>query len=295
MGFRLIAVDVDGTLLRSDGSISERTRTTLARAVDRGASLAVATGRRRRTALPIMHRLGVPHYLVASQGATTWYEDEIIAHAHLPVASARRAIELLDSNGHFGIIFGNSFQPEAIWVTGGDWRANPRVAQYLLRGERGDAPVPQNLGPDGIEHDPIEIIVFDDMDRLEALNEHLTGHTAPPPALDPPLQDDQSRPQPLWRVIFSRNQFTAGGAIEIVGPDTSKAHALAALCDRLGCTPAEVIAFGDNVNDLEMLNFAGLGVCMANGTPEARAAAGRVCPSNDEDGIAVTLEELGLA
>ena len=55
------------------------------------------------------------------------------------------------------------------------------------------------------------------------------------------------------------------------------------------------MAFGDNVNDVEMLEFAGLGVAMGNATPDARAVAGRIAPSNDEDGIAAVLEDLGFA
>jgi hydroxymethylpyrimidine pyrophosphatase-like HAD family hydrolase len=302
MGYRLIAVDVDGTLLRSDGTISQRTRGALARALGRGASIAVATGRRRRTALHILEQLDLPHYLVASQGAVTWHDDEIIDHAHLPVASARRALDILERRGHNAIIFGNSFQPEVIWASG-DWRANPRVADYLRRGSRGEnAPLVRDLTAGSvIEHDPIEIIVFDTRERLDALDEELTGHAPPPPSVDPPLQQDETHPQPLWRVIYSIGQFTAGPAIEIVGPKTSKEHALRKLCKRLGCTPEEVIAFGDNVNDLEMLHFAGMGVCMENGTEDAKAvvrakgANGLICPSNDDDGIAAMLEELGLA
>jgi HAD superfamily hydrolase (TIGR01484 family) len=322
MGYRLIAVDVDGTLLRSDGTISQRTRQALAAALAKGAHLAVATGRRRRTALQVLHQLeNLRYYLLSSQGAVTWEGDQIIDHAHLPEASARKAFEILRRREMVAVMFSNAAQPEVVWVAG-DWRASERMVTYVGRGSGGiNAPIQRDLTDETIDealaHDPIQLIVFDDMDRLEALNEELTGHAPPPPTFDPPLQEGVAVPQPrigsgrghvvaaqapkpLWRVIFSRNQFSAGGAIEIVGPDTSKAHALDALCRRIGCTPAEVVSFGDNINDHEMLAFAGLGVCMANGTEEAKALvrtrgpAGRIAPSNNEDGIAVTLEELGL-
>jgi hydroxymethylpyrimidine pyrophosphatase-like HAD family hydrolase len=295
MGYRLIAVDVDGTLLRSDGTISERTRNALRTATDRGVAVAVATGRRRTTALPIMRMLDVPHFLVASQGAVTWLDDEIISHAHLPLESALKAVAITDELGMCAMVFGNALHPETLWISG-DWRSNARVAAYVERApEKGGFPTVRELTPNVLEHDPIQLIVFDTMERLEALNERLTGHAPPPPSLDPPPQDGPEGPRHLWRIIFSKNQFTAGGAIEIVGPDTSKAHALQVLCDRLGCTRADVVAFGDNVNDLEMLAFAGLGVCMGNGTNEAKALADRIGPTNDEDGIAAVLEELGIA
>ena len=285
MAFRLMAVDVDGTLLRRDGSISSRTRRALGAAIERGLTLAIATGRRRRSATPILERLALPHYLVASQGAVIWRGDEIVAHSHLPRASARRALEIIESLGMQAVMFANAAQPETIWVAG-DWRANERLATYAQRNRE----LIEEMKHDAFEHDPIQIVVMDTMERLERLNEALTGHAPPGPLSDPPAQD-----APRWRVIFSKYQFTSGGAVEIVGPETSKAAALQTLCDQLGCLPEEVIAFGDQVNDLEMLEFAGLGVCMANGTPEAKAAADRVCPSNEEDGIAVTLEQLGLA
>jgi hydroxymethylpyrimidine pyrophosphatase-like HAD family hydrolase len=318
MGYRLIAVDVDGTLLRSDGIISQRTHDALAAALAKGAHLAVATGRRRRTAIHVLHQLhDVPYFLLSSQGAVTWEGDQIVAHAHLPRASARKALEILARREMVSVMFSNAAQQEVVWVSG-NWRQSQRMVAYVERGSgsgSGTPPLRRDLTDETIdealEHDPIQLIVFDDMDKLEALNEELTGHAAPPPTVDPPLQEGLAAPAkspagskpgapPLWRVIFSRNQFSAGGAIEIVGPDTSKAHALDALCRRIGCTPAEIVAFGDNINDHEMLLFAGLGVCMANGTEEAKALvrsrgpAGRIAPSNNEDGIAVTLDALGM-
>ena len=78
---------------------------------------------------------------------------------------------------------------------------------------------------------------MDTMERLERLDEALTGHRAPPPSEDPPAQEGPTESRPLWRVIFSKNQFTSGGAIEVVGPETSKAAALDTLGRRLGDRP----------------------------------------------------------
>jgi HAD superfamily hydrolase (TIGR01484 family) len=289
--YKLIAVDVDGTLLARDGRITPRTQAALRRAVEGGAALAVATGRRRRSALPIVERLGLPHYLVASQGAAVWQDGALLAHSHLPGAAAREALEVIRAHGLVTIIFNNSLREEVIWVDG-DWRANQRVTNYLLRG---NGVLMRELSPEALDHDPIQFVVMDTLERLERLNEALTGHLPPPPSVDPPVQEGPTEQAPRWRVIFSKNQFSSGSVIEIVGPDTSKAAALAYLCGHLGIGASQVIAFGDNVNDLEMLEFAGLGVAMGNSTPDAKAAADVVAPSNDEDGIAVVLEELGLA
>jgi HAD superfamily hydrolase (TIGR01484 family) len=293
--YKLIAVDVDGTLLTSKGIITDRTRSALGRALEGGASLAVATGRRRRSAAPIVAPLELPHFLVCSQGAVVWEGASIVYHSHLPASSARRALEVIREHGLVAVVFANAFDEEVIWVDG-DWQSNPGAERYVTRASRGqDSPV-RALTPEALEHDPIQFILFDSIEKLEQVNEALTGHALPPapPTGEPVVEDGPSGRTPLWRLIFSRNQFTTGGAIGIVGPDTSKATALAYLCQRLGITREQVIAFGDNVNDLEMLEFAGLGVAMSNGTPGAKAAAQKIAPSNDEDGIAAVLEEVGL-
>lgn len=293
--YELIAVDVDGTLLTSSGDITVRTRSALERALAGGARLAVATGRRRRTAEPILERLGLPHFLISSQGAAVWQDSLLLAHSHLPAAGARRALEIIRRHGMVTVILGNTLQEEVIWVDG-DWSSNERVAQYLKQ----NVHLVQPFSPEAFAHDPVEFIVMDTIGRLEQVDKALTGRIPPPPSEDPPIQEGRGTPEglagekALWRVIFSRNQFTAGGAIEVVGPDTSKASGLAFLCTYLQITPEQVIAFGDNVNDVEMLEFAGLGVAMGNSTPEARAAAERLAPTNDEDGIAVVLAELEL-
>ena len=277
MPFKLIALDVDGTLLRSDGTISERTRNALQSALDHGLTLVLATGRRKRSAKPIQDLLNLPHYLVASQGAVVYDGDDIVAHAHLPRAGARLALDHIHTLGMSAVMFANAHQTEVIWITGA-WQTNQRLDVYTKR--HGDLIRElTDLNGDALQHDPIEIVVFDTMERLDALAALLSAS-----------QNDR-----LFRVIFSKNQFTAGGAIEVVGPETSKAAALDALCAHLGITQRDVIAFGDNVNDVEMLAAAGLGVCMANGTEEARAVADRIAASNNEDGIALVLEELGLA
>jgi hypothetical protein len=275
--FKLIALDVDGTLLRSDGTISARTRAALSSAIQNGLTLTLATGRRKRSAQPIQALLDLPHYLVASQGAVVYDRDEIVAHAHLPRAGARIALEHVLALGMSAVMFANAHEAETIWITGA-WQTNRRLEVYTKR--HGDLIRElADLQSAALDHDPIEIVVFDEMERLEQLHGRLL-----------PFERDH-----LFRVIFSRYQFTAGGAVEVVGPGTSKAAALDALCSHLGHSQADVIAFGDNVNDVEMLEAAGLGVCMANGTDDARSAADRLTLSNDEDGIAVVLEELGLA
>jgi hypothetical protein len=287
--YKLIAVDVDGTLLTSKGTNTDRTRNALLAATERGVRVAVATGRRRRSALPILEQLAVPHFLVASQGAVVWQDGTILFHSHLPAQNARMALDVIREHGLATAILGNALREDVIWVDG-HWRSETRLAAYLRR----HMDHVHDFAPEALDHDPIELIVIDDEERLEALDRALTGHSPPPPSEDPPAEEGPTQRGPLWRVIFSRNQFTAGAALEIVGPQTSKAEAIDELCARLGIGREQVIAFGDNVNDVEMLEFAGTGVAMGNATADARAVASRIAPSNDDDGIASVLEDLGI-
>lgn len=80
--------------------------------------------------------------------------------------------------------------------------------------------------------------------------------------------------------------------IEVMDQTVSKGHALTWLCGHLGIDVADAVGFGDNINDIPMLQMAGLGVAVANAEPETQAAANRVCASNDEDGVANTILEL---
>ena len=178
--YKLIAVDVDGTLLTSKGVISERTRGALRRAVQRGVVLAVATGRRRRTAEPILAGLGLPHFLVSSQGAALWQDGDLLAHSHLPAPNAGAALEVIRALGMAALILGNAAQEDVIYVDG-DWEANERLSAYVSRNR-------QHVRPfDGqtLSHDPVELILMDTMERLERLDEALTGHRAPPPSRTP--------------------------------------------------------------------------------------------------------------
>ena len=82
------------------------------------------------------------------------------------------------------------------------------------------------------------------------------------------------------------------GSIDLITPGCHKASGLARLAERRGISSEQCVAFGDGGNDVEMLRFCGVGYAMANAPDEVKVAADRVCPSNDEDGVLVTLEEL---
>lgn len=275
-----MALDVDGTLLTSQGTIAHRTRRAIQAAQERGVLVVLATGRPRSGALKIAADLGGDAMLMVNQGAALWRREDLLFHRPLSAVAARRAVEVARAHSCVTMVFPHATLTNAIWIDG-EWATHPRVSRYVTR----DLPEVREFGDgrDALAQDPVAVVVLDVLDRLSILDGALaaaangrgTGDTNPP-----------------WRVIFSHTAMASGGAIEVLHPTVSKAAPLRHLCHTLGISPAEVVAFGDNVNDVEMLQFAGMGVAMGNASLEARAAARLITGSHDEDGIAQVLEQL---
>jgi hydroxymethylpyrimidine pyrophosphatase-like HAD family hydrolase len=237
----------------------------------------LATGRRYRTTLPVAEALGCCPVLVCSQGATIWHDRELLYHQHMSLPAAVQVVEVHRACGVPVVLFGNvavDASRDIIFVDG-DWSANPRLHAYIERNARWVRPYEDGCLAAG----PVQTITLDSIDRLQCLREQL-----------------ESQPQAgaLYRVIYSLTQLAGGGALEVLPPGVSKATALQYLCRQFGISPQQVLAIGDNVNDVEMLDFAGLGVAVANASDEAKRVAQLIAPSHDEDGVACVLEEYVL-
>jgi Cof subfamily protein (haloacid dehalogenase superfamily) len=247
----VIAVDLDGTLLRSDGQVSERTLKALEECIRQGMRVVVATGRRlasSRRFLPPLLRDGPAVYL---NGAQVILDGACIHSQRIPVQDSLQVANHIETHYPDCILYADvgdrlyvnrpTDYPEASSV--------PRICEVL------DEPpwkMVVNLGP-GREVTP--------------LVEHLP---------------------PSCRLII-----TAGGDWgEVVAAPVTKASGLATLMAQWGLTLADAIAFGDEMNDVEMIAESGIGVAMGNAAPEVKAVADWVAPTNDEDGVACTLERL---
>ena len=275
--YHLLALDIDGTLLNSERVVTPRTRAAVLAARAAGMVVVIATGRGPRSARTVVAGLGLgdPLVLVATQGATVWDNGQLVLHQPLAATAARRVVEHSLAADIAALVVPALHRGDAMYLAGST-AATDRLRGYAERNGGHVRP----YDPAALHDDPLAVYMMDDWRRLTAVNERLTG--------DPAAQG-------RWRVIFSRTALATTAAIEVLHPRVSKGLALDVLCRRFGIESEHVLAFGDNVNDVEMLEFAGLGVAMDNGSPEAHAVADRITASNDEDGIAVVLEELGLA
>ncbi|MER7246440.1 HAD-IIB family hydrolase [Kribbella sp. NPDC000426] len=257
---RLIATDLDGTLVRSDGTVSGRTRSAVLAAQHAGSVFVMVTARPPRW----LHDLT---YLVGDHGIA------IVANgAILYDVLQRKAIRtrLIDPT-------------VALEVAQAIRAAIPDVQFAIERPDRyGQEPVYQNFypNPDGT--------------MIAAVEELLTEPAAKLLVRHPSLPADEllARVDPLVGRRVTASHSGGHGLVEISASGVSKAAMLADFAAEQGISAAETIAFGDSVNDLPMLAWAGTSYGVANAHPEVLAVVDKVCPANDEDGVAAVLEEL---
>lgn len=257
--FRLVAVDLDGTLLGSNGSLSDRTRRALDLLEPAGVQLVVVTGRPWRWFVEVAELVDDHALVVCLNGAATVRAatGEIVTASPLERGQARAIVARL-----------RTIHPEvrfAVETTAGFGHEEG----YRQRGPSFVRPV------DDLEQ------LLDQGDVLKLL------------AQSPPVGAEELRKAVLDAGIGDvRATFSSPSVLEIGGAETTKAKALARVADRVGVGPDQVLAFGDMPNDVAMLTWAGHGVAVANAHPEAWAAAGEVTASNDDDGVAAVLERL---
>jgi Cof subfamily protein (haloacid dehalogenase superfamily) len=255
---RLVATDLDGTLLRPDGSVSERTRAALAAVQERGLRVVLVTGRPVRTARLIAAEVRVDDLLICSNGAIVYdvAREAVVAHRPIAPESARDLIAVLRA-ALPGVCFG--FELGLRWACERGWSALSAVEE---------------------SHGDDALLLCD-----EPVTKVVVRH--PRASVDELLAAVQA----LGRDDVLATQSGAP-FVELSAAGVDKARALAELCRGLGIAPAEVVAFGDMPNDLPMLAWAGHGVAVADGHPRLLAAADEVTASSSQDGVAVWLERL---
>ena len=277
--YRLIALDVDGTLLDGRGGVTPGTKATLQRLAGQGVQVALATGRRYIIANFLPELLDIPLYMILSNGAVIRDHTGAIAYeSYLPSEWAWRAVEEARRLDLRSTIYENAAAGDRM-LFDGDWHAHRSPqAQLKRRPDLESLFVDLNTVTD--LPDPIEIVLWGGDEEMQALADRLRST-----GLDYTLI--------FWRGRESSSFVRDGqSALEILGPNTSKAMALTWLCAHLDVEPKEVVAFGDDVNDIEMLQFAGLGVAVGNATQAARAAADEYTHNDDSEGVARTLRRL---
>ncbi len=268
MDYKLIALDIDGTLTNSRKEISPRTRYAILEAQAQGKKIILASGR---------HPVGV--YPIARDLRLDSYGGYIMSF------NGGKIIECATDKTIVTKLFPREFLPDIVNVI-----KDSNITIITWDDRRIFADSKRNDYTD-IEQDVLktEMIVVEDFVseiKFEINKILLAGE---PDELDEYQKILAKRYDGLLEVYKSAPYF-----LELMPLGVSKGSMLPLLLDKLGVTREELVAFGDNYNDMTMIGYAGLGVAMANGEAEVKKIANYVCESNDDDGIAETLHKFVL-
>lgn len=258
----LIACDLDGTLFDDALQMSPRVRETLAAAQAAGHVVTLATGRMVQSTRRVAEDLGLHQPLICYQGALVQHGDEEIWHLRLPLPIAHDAVRFAVEHG----IHLNAYVEDRLFVA----EPTPEAEFYgSISGVRveivGDLVA-------YLTHEPTKVVFIQD----EAATERLL-----------PIATERWGEQA--QVVRSHARF-----VELTHRDASKGNALLHLAEALSIPLERVLAIGDNLNDLSMIQMAGVGVAMGNALPPLKIAADWVAPSISEDGVAVAIERFVL-
>jgi Cof subfamily protein (haloacid dehalogenase superfamily) len=285
MAISFLALDLDGTLLDSRGHISERNRLAIDNAREHGVRVALVTGRRFRDSRPVALELGLDIPLISHNGALTKHAATLqtVSILPLPLDAAREALRVGREAGADALL---SDDHEGLGVLVYDHLRGENTAAHKyvswarrIHGEEGANAVLQvDSLEDYLDHEPIHLAfsgTCNEMDQLEEILKTELGSTVK-----------------ILGTKYLEQDFTL---LDILNPAASKGAGVAAAAAELGVAREEIMAIGDNYNDLEMLLFAGTGVVMANAPLTLREIGGlHPTASNRDDGVALAIEQFIL-
>lgn len=276
MPVRLIALDIDGTLLNSRWQVSAANQAAIVEATRRGIEVALVTGRRYDFALPVAQSIAAPLTMIVNNGALIRSND---GHTHvrhlLPRAIARNVLQLTEPwRDASAVVFD---RPSAAQVM--IERFNPddslRAGYYSRNKDFIAFATPLETC---LTEDPIQVMFSGNVAPVRAIESTLRAA---------PFANDFT----LAVTIYGKKDFAM---IDVIKPGCSKGASLAEWAAVRGFAREEILAIGDNHNDLEMLHFAGIPVVMANGVDELKSFGWHQTRSNDDDGVAAAIELFAL-
>ncbi len=267
---KLIAVDLDGTLLDAQREVSPETQRVIRRVVDCGIMVVLATGRTYAGVRRIYDVLGLEGPVITNNGGLIYnpVSDTVLGGNPLPVNVLRSVLEWLDARGIYNQFYTrDTIYTRHLGFLSAEWAAknaalpeHHRIKIEVL----GEGPLPEDLGTEPF----YKLLV---MDRNPEIIEEVKRFIDEIPELDTTISIENG--------------------LDILCAGISKGDGLKRLSEALGIRPEEIMAFGDQENDSEMLEFAGIGVAMENAPEHVKEHANRIAPLHHEDGLARFLQE----
>ena len=276
MPIRLIALDIDGTLLDSRWDLPEANRVAISEATRRGIEVALVTGRRYDFALPIARKLDSPLTMICNNGALVRTHDGKTHMRHLLSRdTAERVLRAtLPWREGAGVVFDRPYANQIILEVI-DTDDPIRTTYYNRNREYLSQAVPLESC---LIEDPLQVMFSG---KVKPMREAEAALRAAPFAKE----------FGLAVTCYESRDFSM---IDVICPLCSKGSSLAEWATLRGYAREEVMAVGDNHNDLEMLSFAGIPVVMGNSVPELKSFGWHQTGTNDENGVAVAIEQFAL-
>ena len=275
---RLIAIDIDGTLLDPQFQISAANLSALQRAHREGAEIVLVTGRRHTFAMPVARMLGFDLWLISSNGAVTKStQGEAFHRDLLPAATARKLLSRMEAfRGNAVLTFDRDEERGALVLERTD-ELNASIGRWMEK----NAPYIERVVPmeNALTTDPVQVMFCGTVGRMRLCQDHL------------------ERSGMGGEITVLKTEYTARDLciVDVLNRDCSKGHAVERWARHRNIPRQQVMAIGDNYNDIEMLEFAGVPVIMGNACDELKRAGYQVTLPNDQSGVAAAIEQaLGM-
>jgi hypothetical protein len=276
MPIRLVAVDLDGTLLNSRREISEGNRRAILEAVERDVQVVIVTGRRFHSALPLVSQIPCLVTLITSNGALISNSSgEVLHRDFLPRQVARQALAATHPYRPYSVAIFH--RPGYGQVTMQDTAVDEGPRGWYAQNNLQDLRLVPDLEA-ALDADPIQVMIGGPPARIEPAEKLLA---------ESPIR---SRVHLTWTKYLTTNI----SILDVMNRGCTKGRALKIWAERCGIPPEEIMAVGDNFNDLEMLQYAGLPVLMGNHCPELHCPDWTRTLPNDQDGVAAAIRKYVL-
>jgi len=276
MPVRLIALDIDGTLLDSRWHLPEANRAAIAEATRRGIEVALVTGRRYDFAMPVARKLDSPLTMIVNNGALIRSKEGRTHLRHLlPKQTAAQVLHLTTEWREGAAVIFDRERENQLMLETLDPDDSLRYAYYSRNLEFISLAKPLESC---LTEDPIQVMLSGRIEAMREAEARLRGASF-------------AREFRLALTSYESKDFAM---IDVIPAGCSKGSSLAEWAALRGFTREEVMAIGDNHNDLEMLTFAGIPVVMGNSVPQLKTYGWHETGTNDENGVALAIEQFAL-
>lgn len=273
MDYKMLVCDIDGTLLDSASRLAPEVIEAIREAHKQGVVITLASGRPLRGVIPVAKQLGVEVPVILGNGALVVdpLRQKTLWHRGLDEDTTHAIADLFHEHGQWGGVFTHAFEGVDTYY---DRHPGHPEAQLFVNTDPAVSQQVESLKQ--VAHlDPIKFLSIEKSEQVQGLVRDLKG-----------LAEERN-----FNFLSFDKDFPGYTFLECFEREATKARAIHHLARDLQIDPSQIVTVGDNLNDIEMIEFAGLGVAMGNAVPELKAKADWVTASHDEHGVAHLIRE----